>query len=230
MNIISLGLINDIFSVNYTISQLHALIVISIIGGILVITSTNPIISIFFLIMVFACISLYLISIGLTFIGLAYLLVYIGAISILFLFILMLINIRASELQNNSITSIPLAIIILFIFNYIISKIYLNTSISLYFLDIISNDILFGINTGWDESLILFDHITSIGYVMYTSHNIWLIIASLILLLAMIGAIIITIKKGISLMVEQSLYTRKVRSSSLLFLMFFYLSGKVHFW
>src|SRR4051812_40138356 len=135
MNVISLAMVNDIFSINYTIGQLNILIAISIIGGVLVITSTNPIVSIFFLILVFACISLYLISIGLTFIGLAYLLVYIGAVSILFLFILMLINIRASELQNNSITSIPLAIIILFVFNYIISEVYLNTSISVYFLD-----------------------------------------------------------------------------------------------
>jgi len=148
MNILSLAMIKDLFSVNYTIGQLNILIIISIIGGILVITSTNPIISIFFLIMVFACISLYLISIGLTFIGLAYLLVYIGAVSILFVFILMLINIRASELQNNSITSIPLAIIILFIFSYIISEVYLNTSISVYFMDFISNNILYGVNTG----------------------------------------------------------------------------------
>ena len=145
--------------------------------------------------MLFACISLYLISIGLTFIGLAYLLVYIGAVSILFLFILMLINIRASELQNNSVTSIPLAIIILFIFNYIISEIYFNASISIYFIDFVSNITLYTINIGWDESLILFDHITSIGYIMYTSHNMWLIMASLILLLAMVGAIVITIKK-----------------------------------
>jgi len=144
----NLAIIKDLFSINYTISQLNILIVISIVGGILVITSTNPIVSIFFLIMVFACISLYLISIGLTFIGLAYLLVYIGAVSILFLFILMLINIRASELQNNSITSIPLAIIILFIFNYIISEIYFNTSISVYFLDFVTNNTLYAINTG----------------------------------------------------------------------------------
>ena len=191
----NLAIIKDLFSINYTISQLNILIVISIVGGILVITSTNPIVSIFFLIMLFACISLYLISIGLTFIGLAYLLVYIGAVSILFLFILMLINIRASELQNNSVTSIPLAIIILFIFNYIISEIYFNASISIYFIDFVSNITLYTINIGWDESLILFDHITSIGYIMYTSHNMWLIIASLILLLAMVGAIIITIKK-----------------------------------
>ena len=144
----NLAIIKDLFSVNYTIEQLNILVGISILVGILVITSTNPIISIFFLIMLFACISLYLISIGLTFIGLAYLLVYIGAVSILFLFILMLINIRASELQNNSVTSIPLAIIILFIFNYIISEIYFNASVSIYFIDFVSNITLYTINIG----------------------------------------------------------------------------------
>ena len=64
------------------------------------------------LIALFAYISFYLIIIGLSFIGLSYLIVYIGAVSILFLFILMLINIRTSELQSNTSNSIPLAIII----------------------------------------------------------------------------------------------------------------------
>lgn len=50
--------------------------------------------------------------------GLAYLVVYIGAISILFLFILMLINIRISELQSNTLNTIPLAITITLALNY----------------------------------------------------------------------------------------------------------------
>jgi NADH-ubiquinone oxidoreductase chain 6 len=49
---------------------------------------------------------------GMTFIGIAYLLVYIGAVSILFLFILMLINVRISELQSDTNNSLPLGIII----------------------------------------------------------------------------------------------------------------------
>jgi NADH-ubiquinone oxidoreductase chain 6 len=50
--------------------------------------------------------------------GLAYLVVYIGAISILFLFILMLINIRISELQSNTRNTIPLAVIIAVFLNF----------------------------------------------------------------------------------------------------------------
>src|SRR5438552_2760724 len=49
---------------------------------------------------------------GLNFIGISYLLVYVGAVSILFLFILMLINIRVSELLSSTSNTIPLAIII----------------------------------------------------------------------------------------------------------------------
>jgi NADH-ubiquinone oxidoreductase chain 6 len=77
-----------------------------------VIINKNPIISVLFLIGLFASISCYLIMLGLSFIGLSYLIVYIGAVSILFLFILMLINIRISELQSDTNNSIPLTIII----------------------------------------------------------------------------------------------------------------------
>jgi NADH-ubiquinone oxidoreductase chain 6 len=59
---------------------------------------------------------------GMTFVGIAYLLVYIGAVSILFLFILMLINVRISELQGNTNNSLPLALIIGVFFYYFLYK------------------------------------------------------------------------------------------------------------
>jgi NADH-ubiquinone oxidoreductase chain 6 len=87
-------------------------------SGILVIISKNPIVSVLFLIGLFLSISSYLIILGLSFIGLSYLLVYVGAVSILFLFILMLINIKGSEILSYTGNSIPLAIIITILFNY----------------------------------------------------------------------------------------------------------------
>ena len=47
----------------------------------------------------------------------------------------------------------------------------------------------------WDGNLSETSHITSIGNIMYTSYSIWLILTSVILLLAMVGAIVITIKQ-----------------------------------
>lgn len=59
---------------------------------------------------------------GVNFIGISYLLVYVGAVSILFIFILMLINIRISEITNSSSNSIPLAIFVGSLFLPIIYK------------------------------------------------------------------------------------------------------------
>lgn len=108
----SLFLINESFTNGYISSVLDIISILAIFCGISVIVNKNPIISVLFLIGLFASVSSYLILLGLSFIGLAYLIVYIGAISILFLFILMLINIRISELQSNTNNSIPLTIIL----------------------------------------------------------------------------------------------------------------------
>lgn len=194
----------------------------AIFSGIFVIISKNPIVSVLFLIGLFLSISCYLITLGLNFIGLSYLLVYVGAVSILFLFILMLINVRVSELLSDTSNSIPLAIMIIIAFNYPINKILpyrvgsitnnitdtvfnnnILNSIKNFIYDIFNinvntlndNEIYFVTSKLWDGNLSETNHITSIGNIMYTSYSIWLILTSIILLLAMVGAIVITIKK-----------------------------------
>jgi NADH-ubiquinone oxidoreductase chain 6 len=100
----------DIFS-GFSTELLDLIIVIALLSGIFIIISKNPIISVLYLILLFSSISCYLIFIGIKFIGISYLLVYVGAVSILFLFILMLINIRVSELISDTNNNIPLAIL-----------------------------------------------------------------------------------------------------------------------
>jgi NADH-ubiquinone oxidoreductase chain 6 len=58
-----------------------------------------------------------------------------------------------------------------------------------------NNDISFVSSQIWDGALAETSHITSIGNIIYTSYPIWLLITSIILLLAMVGAIVITIKQ-----------------------------------
>jgi NADH-ubiquinone oxidoreductase chain 6 len=113
-----LAAIYEILSNGYLTSPLDVISVMALSCGIAIIINKNPIISIIFLIGLFGNISIYLILLGLTFIGLSYLIVYIGAVSILFLFILMLINIRTSELQSNNKNSIPLALFITLLSNF----------------------------------------------------------------------------------------------------------------
>jgi len=118
----SIFIIKETFTSGYRVEILDIISIISIISGIFVIISKNPIISVLFLIGLFLSISSYLIILGINFIGLSYLLVYVGAVSILFLFILMLINVRISELLSDTSSNIPLAVLIIIAFNYPIYK------------------------------------------------------------------------------------------------------------
>jgi NADH-ubiquinone oxidoreductase chain 6 len=127
----------------------------------------------------------------------------VGAVSILFLFILMLINIRVSELQNNTSNSIPLIISVLILFSHPLFQllpynlvIWKNNNNFLVNLEVNVKDILFVSSKMWDGNLTETNHMTSIGSIIYTNYNLWLIISSFILLLAMVGAIVITIKQN----------------------------------
>lgn len=119
----TLLLINETFTNGYRAVALDFIFLLSIISAILVIVSKNPIVSVLFLIGLFLGIACYLLVLGINFIGLSYLLVYVGAVSILFLFILMLINVRVSELLNDTGNAIPLALIIALSFNYPVNQI-----------------------------------------------------------------------------------------------------------
>jgi NADH-ubiquinone oxidoreductase chain 6 len=216
----NLFILNEIFTNGYSVSIINILSIISVLCGIFVIVSKNPIVSVLFLIGLFLSISSYLIIIGISFIGLSYLLVYVGAVSILFIFILMLINIRVSELISDTSNSIPLAILVSIAFNYtvyqslpysitssnytldinniLLNIIYNNYKTNIVYIrtnDLINDELFFISSKMWDGNLTEYSHITSIGNIMYTSYSIWLILTSIILLLAMIGAIIITIKQ-----------------------------------
>lgn len=192
-----LYIMNESTFSGYNVLSLDLLYVISILFGILVIISNNPIISVLFLIGLFLSISCYLILTGLNFLGLAYLLVYVGAVSILFLFILMLINVRISDLAIDSLNSIPLAVLLGSFFNFAVNNV-------LPYMMVTFNNLLYHINTvtklanvtsmSWDGYLAETSHITSIGNILYGNYSIWLIITSIILLLAMVGAIVITLK------------------------------------
>lgn len=119
----SLFLVNETYSNGYMDESIDVTTLLSVFSGVFVIISKNPIVSVLFLIGLFLCIACYLLTIGVNFIGLSYLLVYVGAVSILFLFILMLINVRVSELLSDTSKSIPLASIISVLFSLPVSQI-----------------------------------------------------------------------------------------------------------
>ena len=111
----------------------------AIFSSILVITARNPVIAVIFLISVFINAAGYLLITGVSFVGITYIIVYIGAITVLFLFIIMMINIRLVDLLEfgrEYTKNFPLAILIGALFLYeiinILPYVYENLTIGNY--------------------------------------------------------------------------------------------------
>src|SRR5215467_4060432 len=98
----------------------------TLLSSIFSITSKNPVISVLFLIGTFVLSAGYLILIGINFIGISYIIVYVGAIAVLFLFVIMMINIKLTDILETGsqyTKNLPLAIAIGSLFIFIIFSI-----------------------------------------------------------------------------------------------------------
>ena len=117
------------------------------------------------------------------FMALILLVVYVGAIAVLFLFVVMMLNLDLQSLHENLISYVPAAIGagILFILS---TQVVLGTLSTGVRLDEVAL---------WVENWIRADQITVLGRYLYTVYAGYFIIASLILLVAMIGAIGLTV-------------------------------------
>lgn len=197
----------------------NILFFLTLLMSIFSITSKNPVISILFLITTFVSAACYLILIGINFIGISYIIVYIGAIAVLFLFVIMMINIRLTDILetgNQYTKTLPLALLIVTFFIYIFAKfipffynyLLLDNFNFLFSLNLYNNNNLYDLLNNIDLSnldlLIVnkadnifnnFLQIEAIGFNLYTYGAILLIICSFILLLSMFAAIIISRNK-----------------------------------
>ena len=186
----------------------------TLLSSVLVITSKNPVIAVIFLISVFVNAAGYLILLGIGFIGISYIIVYVGAIAVLFLFVIMMINIKLTDILETGsqyTKNIPLALSVGSLFLYEIFTImpfsFNNVSIISILLDFLTNlngillkpEIinLSSVNTTYnpaiaDTAFTNFLQIQGIGKGLYTYGAIWLILCSVILLLAMVAPIFIS--------------------------------------
>ena len=111
----------------------------AILSSVLVITSKNPVVAVIFLISLFINTAGYLILLGIGFIGLSYIIIYIGAITVLFLFIIMMINIRLLdilEIGSEYTKNLPLALLVGTLFIYEIFNILPFSINNIFILDL----------------------------------------------------------------------------------------------
>jgi len=161
---------------------------IAVFAAIMVTVSRNTVYSVFFLILVFISISILFIMIGAEFLGMIMLIVYVGAVAVLFLFVVMMLNIteqltkrssRRGLINNISVGSMVGVIIFLELLVVVGGWKYKDTFVSLS-----------AINLNLDIS-----NTHALGNILYTDYIHLFQISGMILLVAMIGAITLTFSK-----------------------------------
>ena len=161
---------------------------IAVFASIMVTVSRNTVYSVFFLILVFISISILFIMIGAEFLGMIMLIVYVGAVAVLFLFVVMMLNIteqlakrpsRKGLINNISVGSIVGVIIFLELLVVVGGWKYKGNFVPLS-----------AVNLDLDIS-----NTHALGNVLYTDYIHLFQISGMILLVAMIGAITLTFSK-----------------------------------
>ena len=162
--------------------------IIAVVSAIMVTVSKNTVHSVFFLILDFISISCLFIMIGAEFLGMIMLIVYVGAVAVLFLFVVMMLNVAQQKNQwftsEESSKHIPIGLII-------------STLIFFELIIVVGGwkykPDLFDINNSINPSTISNTH--SLGQILYTDYIHVFQISGMILLVAMVGAIVLTFRK-----------------------------------
>lgn len=152
--------------------------VLLVLSVFMTISSYNPIHSVFWLVIVFIQSSIFIISLSYEFLGFMLIIIYVGAIAILFLFVIMMLDIFQLNKISNFNNIIPIMILLMFQIIFL-SKI---------------NDNNLEINHVRDWFMSKSSHIDIISKTLYSDFGIIFIIISILLLVAMVGAIVLTLE------------------------------------
>nr|QGN73970.1 NADH dehydrogenase subunit 6 [Prasinococcus sp. CCMP1194] len=229
----------------------------ALLSALLVIQARNPVVSVLSLIATFCQASALLLSVHMDFFGVMFLIVYVGAIAVLFLFVVMMLNINTAEIQENQLRYLPIggALVFLFFLQVLYSQgldfvPYLpvdqtfettNTlpsgskTESVFLASAFSGEVekiegwksltnlwatcpdpspLRPSFRQWDESFGTLSIIRALGLSLYTHHIAFFLFGGVILLIAMIGAIALTLHRG-GLVRRQDVFLQNTRDFQL---------------
>jgi NADH-quinone oxidoreductase subunit J len=154
----------------------------------MVITVVNPVHSVLFLVLVFLNAAGMLFVLQLEFIPLTFIIVYVGAIAILFLFVVMMLDIKVTSKSNDFFKYLPIGGLIGSLFIFEVLK-----TINCSFVIPENN----GLTDNFISCVCIIDKVTNLealGQLLYTYYFIYFLIAGMILLVAMVGAIVLTLQ------------------------------------
>ena len=160
------------------------LLLVIIFSSICLVVSKNPIFSILFLILIFCLSSFVLILSGVDFIGLLFIIIYVGAIAVLFLFVVMMLDLKVELYTKGEIQKLCVFFIIFFSFFFF----------CLYFFDTFSIfDPFFNFSFTYLKLVDSLYNIDVFGQSLYNYFTLCFLVSGFILLVAMLGAIVLTL-------------------------------------
>jgi len=155
-------------------------------SGTMVVVSRNPVYSVLFLILAFINAAVLFLLIGAEFIAMILVIVYVGAVAVLFLFVVMMLDINIARLREGFLDYLPIGAMI---------GIALLAEI-LFGLGVLGSTA--GTVSTFSKSgaqILVMDNTRAIGQVLYTQYFYLFQVAGLVLLVAMIGAIVLTLRR-----------------------------------
>jgi NADH-quinone oxidoreductase subunit J len=159
---------------------------VSLVGSAFVVFSTNPVHSVLSLILVFCSASMVLLLLTVDFLSILFVVVYVGAIAVLFLFVIMMLNIKLVQINESVLRWIPLGVALGLVFATEVLYIF-EISFSSYSFDLVESQ------QSWVSLFQNSETLSLFGGALYVYFIVAFILSAFVLLTALLGAIVLTV-------------------------------------
>ena len=176
-----------------------------LLSSLMVISSRNPVHSVLFLILAFFNAAGLFVILHAEFLAMILIIVYVGAVAVLFLFVVMMLDFRTGLEKSNILQYMPIGLFVGVVFISELIIVLINTKLELKNIQILTNPLSnFGNLTNTE----------AIGSILYTDYILYFQVSGIILLVAMIGSIVLTLRdrEGVK---RQSIVQQLERSSQI---------------
>jgi NADH-quinone oxidoreductase subunit J len=160
--------------------------IVAVVAGVLVIFARNPVHSVLWLILAFFAAAGLFVLLGAEFVAMLMLIVYVGAVAVLFLFVVMMLDVDFAALREGMAKLMPIGLLIALV---------LLVQLGFVFGAWETNDMALGLRAAPTPAPEVIDNTTALGLLIYTKYVLLFQLAGLVLLVAMVGAIVLTLRK-----------------------------------
>ena len=178
---------------------------VMLLSSLMVISTKNPVHSVLFLILAFLNAAGIFVILHAEFLAMILIIVYVGAVAVLFLFVVMMLDIKTTIEKSNILQYLPIGLFIGFVFIAELVIVLINTKLELSNMQILSNPL---------NKFAELSNTKAIGSVLYTDYILHFQLAGVILLVAMIGSIVLTLRERTGVK-RQSVVEQLSRSSKI---------------